>query len=275
MTLPQVDFCGLTVGRMAVGGNPFSGIGHQDAALNRALLDYYTTARIKETLFQCEELGINTAVLRADNHVMRLLREYWNEGGKIQWFAQTAPERAWLRDNIRQAAGAGATGIYIQGGVTDAHHEKGTLEELADPLALIRDLGVLSGLAGHEPDTHRQAVAVGLDFDFHMVCFYNLTGRRGKIHEADPDAERYQPRDRDRAAALLGELERPCIAYKIMAAGRNDPREAIPYAARHLKPTDIVAIGFFPKDRPNEIREDVELLSAALRDTEQHVQSGG
>ena len=264
MELPTVDFCGIEVSRIAVGGNPFSGIGHQDAALDRALRDYYTAARIKETLFQCEELGINTAFLRADNHIMRLLHEHWNEGGTIQWIAQHAPERRDLLHNIRQAHGAGATACYIQGAVMDGWQEHGHLDKAREPLALIRELGMVSGIAGHQPKTHRDAVTVGLDFGFHMVCFYNLTGRQGRIDVADPDAERYRPEDREQAAELLGELGRPCVAYKILAAGRNDPREAIPYAVRHLKPTDICCIGFFPKDRPNEIREDIEIFCEAL-----------
>jgi len=262
MKLPTVDFCGVEVSRIAVGGNPFSGIGHQDGALDQAMKDYYTVGRIKETLFQCEELGINTAFLRADNHIIRLLREYWNEGGTIQWFAQHAPERRDILQNIRSAHGGGATGIYIQGGLTDALQENGTLEEVVEPLALIHELGLVNGIAGHQPRTHLDAQAMGLEFDFHMVCFYNITGRRGKIDV--PDTDPYVPEDRERAAKLLGELEKPCVAYKIMGAGRNDPREAIPFAVRHLKPTDITCIGFFPKDRPNEIREDVEIFCEAL-----------
>jgi len=264
MELPKVDFCGVQVSRITVGGNPFSGIGHQDAALDKAMKDYYTTARIKETLFQCEELGINTAFLRADNHIMRLLHEYWNEGGTIQWFAQHAPERADLLANIRQAHGAGAAACYLHGGVADSWQEAGALGNAREPLALIRQLGIPSGLAGHQPKTHIEAQTMGLDFDFHMACFYNLTGRRGKIDVADPEAERFHPDDRTRAATLLGELDRPCAAYKILAAGRNDPREAIPFAVRHLKPTDICVVGVFPKDRPNEIRDDVEIFCQAL-----------
>jgi hypothetical protein len=273
MELPKVDFCGVQVSRIAVGGNPFSGIGHQDAALDRALKDYYAVARIKETLFQCEELGINTAFLRADNHIMRLLHEYWNDGGTIQWFAQHAPERRDILHNIRSAHGAGATGIYIQGGLTDACQERDALDELREPLALIRELGLPNGIAGHQPKTHLDAQAMDLGFGFHLVCFYNLTGRRGKIDVADPD-EPYHPDDRKRAANLLGELKRPCAGYKIMAAGRNDPREAIPYAARHLKPADIVIIGFFPKDRPNEIREDIDIFCQALAEQESRAPAG-
>ena len=262
MPLPQIDFCGARVSRIAVGGNPFSGIGHQDGALDQAMKNYYTVGRIKETLFQCEELGINTGFMRADNHIIRMLREYRNDGGTVQWFAQHAPERTSILDNIRSAKGGGATGIYIQGGLTDALQEKGELEKLREPLALIRSLGCPCGIAGHQPKTHLDAQAMGLDFDFHMVCFYNITGRRGKIDV--PDTDPYLAEDRQRAANLLRELKRPCVAYKIMGAGRNDPREAIPYAVRHLKPTDIVCIGFFPKDRPNEIREDIAIFCEAL-----------
>ena len=262
MQLPRINFCGAQVSRIAVGGNPFSGIGHQDGALDQAMKNYYTVGRIKETLFQCEELGINTAFMRADAHIIRLLREYWNEGGKIQWFAQHAPEHRNMLDNIKSAKGGGATGIYIQGGVTDTLQEAGKLEDLREALALLRQLVVVSGLAGHQPKTHLDCQALGLDHHFHMVCFYNLTGRRGKIDV--PDTDPYLPEDRRRAANLLRELDRPCVAYKIMAAGRNDPREAIPYAVRHLKPTDIVCSGFFPKDRPNEIREDIEIFCEAM-----------
>ena len=263
MELPRVDFCGMAVSRLIVGGNPFSGIGHQHPGLDQELKDYYTVARIKDVLSQCEEVGINTAVLRADNHIMRLLHEYWNEGGKIRWFAQTAPERASVADNIRQARSAGAAAIYIHGGVADRMQEQGRLDELREPLALIRQLGLPAGIAGHQPKTHLDAQDMGLPIDFHMVCFYNITGRRGRIDVADTGA-RYRPEDRERAAKLLAELHKPCIAYKVLAAGRNDPCEAIPFAARHLKPTDVIAVGFFPKHRPNEIREDVEILCEAL-----------
>jgi len=263
MKLPTVELCGLQVSRLVVGGNPFSGVGHQDPSLDEELKDYYTAERIKEVLFQCEEAGINTAVLRADNHIMRLLREYWNEGGRIQWIAQTAPERASVAHNIRQAHGAGASAIYIHGGVADTLQEQGRLAELSEPLALIHRLGLPAGLAGHHPETHLDAQAMGLELDFHMVCFYNITGRRGQIDVADSDAH-YRPEDRQRAAKLLAQLHRPCGAYKVLAAGRNDPREAIPFAARHLKPTDFIAVGFFPKHRPNEVRDDVEILCEAL-----------
>ncbi len=56
----------------------------------------------------------------------------------------------------------GATGIYIQGGVTDTLQEAGKLEDLREACALLRQLRVVSGLAGHQPKTHRDVQALAL-----------------------------------------------------------------------------------------------------------------
>ena len=47
-------------------------------------MHYYTVDRIKSVLRECEAEGINTFLGRGDNHICRLLVEYWNEGGEIQ-----------------------------------------------------------------------------------------------------------------------------------------------------------------------------------------------
>ena len=60
--------------------------------MDRRMLHYYTSARIKQTFREAEALGINTVIARADHHIMRLLMEYWDEEGSLQWIAQTCPE---------------------------------------------------------------------------------------------------------------------------------------------------------------------------------------
>ncbi|MGQ9454715.1 MAG: hypothetical protein ACUVRS_06220 [Armatimonadota bacterium] len=90
----------LEVSRFILGGNPFSGFSHQSAELDRAMLHYFTVERIKRVLRQAESLGINTLVARADNHIVRLLMEYWDEGGRIRWIAQTAPEMLSIQRGI-------------------------------------------------------------------------------------------------------------------------------------------------------------------------------
>lgn len=78
----------VEVSRFLLGSNPFSGFSHQGVERDRAMVRHYTTARIKEAFFDAERLGITGLVARTDFHVMRLLAEYRDEGGKLQWFAQ-------------------------------------------------------------------------------------------------------------------------------------------------------------------------------------------
>jgi len=248
--LPCIDLAGVTVSRLIVGGNPFSGGSHRTAELSREMRDYYTVERIKAALRECEAEGIDTFLGRADNHIQRMLVEYWNEGGTIRWIAQTCPERASACENLRQAAATGARLGYLHGGHADRLVEAGQYDAIREVLSVGRELGLVMGVAGHDPRTHLEVAERELGAQFHCCSFYNLGGARG---------ERYLPEDRDRMTDTARQLPAPVIGYKIMAAGRNDPEEAFAYAFRHLRPTDAVCVGVFPKHRPDEIRQNAEL----------------
>lgn len=249
-TLPTIDLAGIRVSRLIVGGNPFSGGSHQTAELSREMRDYYTVARIKATLRECEAEGIDTFLGRADNHIQRMLVECWAEGATLQWIAQTCPERASACDNLRQAASTGARIAYLHGGHADRLVEAGDLDLIREVLEVGRDLGLIMGVAGHAPATHEVIAEQELGAQFHCCSFYHLGGDRG---------ETYLPEDRDRMLETVQGLRTPVIGYKIMAAGRNDPEEAFAYAFSRLRPTDAVCVGVFPKHRPHEIRQNAEL----------------
>ena len=90
--LPATKIAGLTVTRLIIGGNPFSGFSHQGSERDEAMLNYSTTERLKETLRRAEAAGINTVIMRSDLYVHRILREYYNEGGTLQWIAQVGAD---------------------------------------------------------------------------------------------------------------------------------------------------------------------------------------
>jgi hypothetical protein len=100
-------------------GNPFSGFSHQGSLIDTEMRRYFTTANIKETLHHAEKLNINTIVARADQHTLRTLFEYYEEGGTIQLLAQTCLEYASPEHRIIRAANYGATDCHIHGGVMD------------------------------------------------------------------------------------------------------------------------------------------------------------
>ena len=55
-----VPIGGVQVSGLCIGGNPFSGFAHQTKERSREMLDYFTPEKIKETLHEAEEVGINT-----------------------------------------------------------------------------------------------------------------------------------------------------------------------------------------------------------------------
>jgi len=249
--LPQVPLGPLSITRFIVGGNPFSGHAHQTAEVASEMLDYHTTERIKATLRECEEQGVNTFLGRGDNHVQRMLREYWNEGGTLQWIAQTAPERASTEANIRQIRGTGAVACFLHGGMVDGTFRNGDPEEMRDWIALIKELGMVAGMASHHYEFPLRAEEMDLGCEFYMCCFY--------LSESYKRGELYLDEDRDNMAATIRAIDKPCLAYKIMAAGRNDPEEAFSYAFANIKPSDAVVVGVYTKHHPEQVAEDVAL----------------
>ena len=254
----------ITASRLILGGNPFSGFSHQTPERDREMVRWYTTQRIKETLRQAESLGITAFLGRADRHIRRLLLEYWDEGGEIQWLAQTAPEFSILRANVAQAIATGAAGVYLHGGQMDYLFAQGQTALVEDFIKQVRDAGIPVGIAGHNPAVHLWADE-NLDIDFHMCSYYNPTPRDQNAEHVPGAQEVFSDKDRDAMMAVIQGLHRPVIHYKVLAAGRKRPEEAFAFVARHLRPGDAVCVGVFTKDNLKMLEEDVKLFEDACR----------
>ncbi len=75
---------------------------------------------------------------------------------------------------------------------------------------------------------------------------------------------RLRDADRDTMVQTIRTLKRPVIHYKVLAAGRNKPQEALPFVAKHLRPQDVVCVGYCLKDNGNAIQENLAILERAL-----------
>jgi hypothetical protein len=249
----------LQVSRFILGSNPFSGFSHQDVEKDVEMRHYFSTNRIKAVLREAEELGVNTLIGRSDFHVMRMLMEYRDEGGKLQWLAQTCPEVGSHEVCIQRAYNYGACAVHIHGGVMDNLFAQGTLDEIQPALDLVREKGMLAGIAAHD---HRviEWAEEHLDLDYYLCCYYNPARR--DVHAAhDPEeTEYYLEEDRRAMTDLIQKLSRPVVHYKILAAGRNQPAAAFAFAASKMRANDAVCVGIYPKDQPGILAEDVNLL---------------
>ncbi len=99
---------------------------------------------------------------------------------------------------------------------------------------------------------------------FQLTTTNSCSNKSGKVLGAG--SERFDPGDREKMTALIRNLSRPVIHYKIMAAGRNDPREAFAYAARAMRPTDAVCVGVYPAAPPLRARAGHRLANGRAGD---------
>ncbi|MDO8682112.1 MAG: hypothetical protein Q7N50_01330 [Armatimonadota bacterium] len=270
MTLPQVQLGNLTVSRLMVGGNPFAGNSHLSVELSNDMLDYYTVANIKNDLRECERCGITTAQLRADMHIRRLLKEYWDEGGAIKWLAQTAPEIGDFPTYVQQIKAWGASAVYLHGGVTDEHYQMGRLGVMRERLKMMRDLGVAIGLGAHDPEVIEEVESQGWDLDFYACCFYNLsrTPRESFVATGRAHEEQFLQDDPERMCRTIRQVSKPVVAFKILGAGRRcgsaeEVRRAFEFAYSNIKPIDTVTVGVFSK-HANQIQENARIAREIL-----------
>jgi hypothetical protein len=223
--------------------------------LDEEMMDYFSAANVKKLLAQCECAGITASQSRADRHILRLLREYRNDGGRLYWIAQTASELADFARNVRDAAAAGAVGIYLHGSNTDRlwlNHQRGEIEER---LKRIRSSGARTGMATHIPEVIDWAEDRALDADFYMTCLYNLSRSHEEALElagGPVEGEFFYEPDRARMLVRVKQTKKQCIVFKVYGAGRRcasreDRLAALSEVFAAAKPQDCIVIGMFPK----------------------------
>ena len=268
--LPKIDFCGHKISKIILGSNPFSGFSHQTKELDEEMLDFYTSEKIKKAWDQAQIYGINGFCARGDRHIVRILREYYNEGRakNFYWFAQTAPEFSSFQANLSLITGSKLKPafIYHHGGQLDLLLMEGKKQQVKDHLKMIRDTGYPVGLASHQPEFIIMAEEENWDIDFYLCCFFNLTGRGKNELTAikGSQGEIFDMEDPPKMCQVIKQVKKPCIAYKIYGAGRlcndrNDLCSALKFANENIKQSDLILIGVFQKYK-NQIKENVEIF---------------
>jgi hypothetical protein len=260
--MPMGQLGKLKVTRLIVGGNLTSGFAHsRDLIYVSGLLrQYFTEAKVFETWELCEQCGINTAILRLDEHVIGLITKYWNErGGKLQWIAQVKITPDDL-SQIKQAVDHGAVGVYIHGGNCDSFVDGGQVDLLAKAVQLIKKQGVLAGIAGHKVEVPIACEKAGISPDFYMKTLHSL---RYWSANRQPENDNVWCLTPEKTIDFMKTVNRPWIAYKVMAAGAITPKDGFRYA--YENGADFLCAGMFDF----QVREDAiiakNILSAGVQ----------
>ena len=253
--LPTVQLGDHAVTRLIAGYNPVGGHSHLNANISNMMRSFFTVERTVEFLNHCAELGINTFQFDLTDKVKQALDIVWDQGSQLQFLCLHA-ERA-HDDPIKEVIKYRAFAIAHHGGVTDAKFRDGKADQVHDFVKKVHDAGALAGVSTHCPANLARMQDEGWENDFFMGCFHYVSRTREEM-EKDLGlvtvGEPYIESDRDTMAATICQIDKPCLAFKILAAGRRcnsqgHVAKAFQFAFDNIKKTDAVIVGMFPRDQ--------------------------
>ncbi len=276
--LPTIKLGTHTVTRLILGGNPIYGYSHFNKHFSRHLADWHTPDHVQQLLQRAEQAGINTWQNSYADRTLADLERYREAGGKMNWLLLGKPDWDSKLGRLDDAAKRKPIGIAPHGGMSERLHRQGKITALTDFLKRIRDKGVLVGLSAHNPALIGLALDKDWDVDYFMCCLYYLTRPKEEaqklLGQDLPLGEIYLPSDPPRMFKMIQAAKKPCLAYKILAAGRRvgtaaEVRAAFTTAFDNIKPTDAVIVGMYQQfgDQVGENAATVRELCARARAT--------
>ncbi len=254
LSLPTIKLGPHEVTRLIIGGNPVYGHAHFNKLLSQHQLAWHTPERVVGLLQHCEQFGINTWQNSYAGRTLQDLARFRKAGGKLHWLCLGKPDWHEHPEHIDDAARHHPIGIAPHGALAERLHRQAKLNTLTDLLKRIRDRGVLVGLSAHNPALIRLSEEKGWDVDYYMCCLYYLTRPKEEFRQLlGPDlplGEIYLPSDPPRMFAAIRAARKPCLAYKVLAAGRRvgsqaEIRSCFQTALENIKPTDALIVGMY------------------------------
>jgi hypothetical protein len=249
LTLPSIKLGSLTVSRLILGSNPFWGYSHKSKALDEEMKTWYTDERIIAVLNRAADAGVTAIASPPEQRWIDLFTKYREGGGRLKiWIAQCHSAADMIEAEIDRAVKAGAAAVFIQGARTEEQFGKGNFDALRRWLDRIKNAGLPAGFAAHWPEIHPELEKRKFPSDFYFQCCYCVS-----------KGDTYRPEEREAAMKTILSIEKPVVAYKILAAGRLPPEEGFDYALTRLRPKDGVCVGVYAKQAEEQVNANAAL----------------
>jgi hypothetical protein len=275
--LPTIKLGKHSVTRLIIGGNPIYGYSHFNKLLSKHQTDWHTPERVMDLLKRCEKAGLNCWQNSYAPRTLSDLERYRAAGGTMHWLLLGKGDWDEHPENIDDAARYKPIGIAPHGSLGDRLFRQKKFTVMTDLLKRIRDKGVLVGVSAHNPALIEYSEEKGWDVDYYMACLYHRTRSRAEyeaiLGKDLPLGEIYLPSDPPRMFKVVRSTPKPCLVYKVLAAGRRverpqEVRNCFQTALEHIKPTDAMIVGMY-QQLGDQVGEDAaivrELCSTAAR----------
>jgi len=275
-SLPCGKIGNVSVSRLFIGGNLIGGWAHSRDLMyaSKLFTSYNTEAKVFETLELAQACGINT--IQLDPACWGAVTKYnLQRSNKIQTMVciPLIEDKAKMNEAIKRQVDLGATMLYSHGGVTDGFMMNGgKIEVIGQMLDLIKAQGVPAGVGGHSLNMPKACEQHKLNVDyyvktFHTDRYWSATPKehrkeydwmRGNSSDHNANFDNMWCNDPEETAAFMEKVEKPWVAFKVMAAGAILPRVAFPHAYRHG--ADFIIAGMFDFQVEPDVKIAVESL---------------
>lgn len=268
--LPKGKIKNLQVSRLLLGGNLLTHYTHsRDLKYVYNLTAHYNTEeKIFETMALAEDHGIDTLVIHTAPGAVSMLKKYrYERGGKIQWIicptAQVDTEFEEYGKQVRRLVDEGVDAIYLWGVTADRLVSQGKVDMIAKAVEIAKENGVPSGVGAHDLKVITECERNKIDSDFYIKTLhhhnYPSAPKADELTKVHTEVPGYWCNNPKEVIDFMKGVDKPWLAYKVMAAGAIPPNDAFRYAFENG--ADFVLAGMFDF----EIAEDVLVANAALK----------
>jgi hypothetical protein len=266
--LPTVRIGKYDITRLIIGSNPFYGYSHATEILSQHMREWSTEEHVCAALQEAERNGINTFQTNGNDRAVSDLRHYRELATRLQVIALIREKPEETVAKMKPIA------VSHHGEATDVCFQEGRMEDVQEFTKRARQTGVLVGVSTHKPEVIKFIEDGNWDIDFFMGCAYNRTRTPNEIRKLLgelplPANELYLEKDPERMFSVIRQASHPCLAFKILAAGRvghsqKAVDEAFKAAYAGIKPKDAVIVGMYPAFS-NQIAQNAERARKILQ----------
>lgn len=256
--LPKGKIKELQLSRLMLGGNLLTHFTHsRDLRYVYELAKHYNTKeKILETFAIAESQGINTVVLQGITPFLKEYRE--KRGGKIQCiFGPIAPVNdglvAYTRA-VQEVVDAGVDAVYFWGVHADALVSQKKIDLIGKAVEIGKSHGVPSGVAAHNLDVVVECERNKVGADFYIKTLHHHNYPSAKLNFDSSWCS-----NPEETIQFMKTVEKPWIAFKVMAAGAIPPQLAFPNAYRNG--ADFLIAGMFDF----QVEVDVKIALGAIK----------
>jgi hypothetical protein len=163
---------------------------------------------------------------------------------------------------------SGAVGAFLVGNQGDLWTREGAVGRIGELIQIIKGQGLIAGVAGHELRTPKAVEKAGVAPDFYVKTLHNTNYWSKRRPDQDKEVidnygiDNYWCADPAETIRFMAAVERPWIAYKVLAAGAIHPRSGFRYAFENG--ADFAAVGMFDFQIAEDVAVANEILGSQL-----------